>query len=154
VGGFVQYGKTSNMLCVAAILADHGLTKIIMTSRKTIVLRNQSAKRGHNAFKPPSDRTLEAFGQEGTYEILSEEAAYAEEDDGEEEETEDEEQSTVGSGPRTPLYPPPTPESHEGAMNSSTSTIDVDPVADEQQAVDSLGGRCSNCFSFQVMKTM
>ncbi len=132
VGGFVQYGKTSNMLCVAAILADHGFTKIIMTSGKTIVLRNQSAKRGHNAFKTPSDRTLEAFGQEGTYEILSEEAGYAEEER-EEEETEDEEQPTVGSGPRTPLYPPPTPESYEGAI------VDVDPVADEQQAVDSLG---------------
>ena len=38
VGGFVQYGKTSNMICVAAILADHGFTKIIVTSGKTIML--------------------------------------------------------------------------------------------------------------------
>jgi len=92
VGGFVQYGKTANMICVAAILADHGFSKVIVTSGRTQVLRNQTAGRAHQSLKP----------------------SHEDEEEEDSVETGDEEDELKGvqerpRGPETPIQPPQTP---------------------------------------------
>ncbi len=121
VGGFVQYGKTSNMICVAAILADHGFTKIIVTSGKTIVLRNQSAERAHEAFKEePQD-----------YEV-----SYIDDEEEEEEEPKSESTNQEASDlypPQSPIFPPPTPPVANQQENPAEEDTDIDPFDEADQ---------------------
>ncbi len=122
VGGFVQYGKTSNMICVAAILADHGFTKIIVTSGKTVVLRNQSAERAHEAFK----------GETQDYEV-----SYIEDEEEEEEPNSESTNQEVSDlylrPPESPIFPPPTPPVANQQETPANEDTDIDPFGEADQ---------------------